>query len=207
MKIFDFFFQPLTRIKHFVYKAVTTDGCALNHSKSLQIYFFCVSVKQKRLSERRRQETKYKWVNILTKSWSITVITRELWGWVASWNTSPPAFVFSYMNPLPKLLMSRIGLWTPLPCTTVSFIKASRNLSWESLCVTWKKTRPEIEQSIYNWYSFRHFWTREITFGTSCLLSCKEVSKSKQSGHSWSKLTMSLVTVSLKLWSLMWHIR
>ena len=40
MKILDFL-KPMTRIKVFVHR-VTTNGFALNHDKSLQIYFFCV---------------------------------------------------------------------------------------------------------------------------------------------------------------------
>ena len=39
-----FFFKPVTRLKCFVH---TTNGFALNHAKSLQIFFFCVKCQAK----------------------------------------------------------------------------------------------------------------------------------------------------------------
>ena len=46
MKIFDFL-KAIDWNKTFCAKVVMTNGFALNHDKSLQIYFFCVKLQAK----------------------------------------------------------------------------------------------------------------------------------------------------------------
>ena len=57
MKIFDVVFKTSYFDKTFCAYLVTTNGFALNHGNSLQIYFFCVKCQTKKKKKKKKKHT------------------------------------------------------------------------------------------------------------------------------------------------------